>query len=430
MKRLLLTFAFAAAVAVAIGYIAYQDKGYVIISYMSWSLETTLVFLLGFLAIFFFLAYYLFRFLAYVLGFPSTVGAKYSLHQAEKARSGLIKGLIEMSEGRFVEAEKILVKHVNQSGTPLLNYLAAARSAQLQGEHNRRDDYLKLAHENTPSAELAIGLTQAELQLAHNQTEQALATLNHLRSLSPNHGYVMKLQARVYAKIGDWDSLCHLLADLRRYKVFPKDKLAQLEVEAHGNALLSAGKQRKLNLLKQTWERIPKHIRDQQEILKIYATQLASNRAVNEAEALLRHALNNKWQDSLVTLYSQLDLDRESTAEQQGQFTELLEKAEGWLKQHPHNAALLLTVGKLCMKQKLWGKARSYIETSIKIRPMAASYQQLAQLLEQMGETEAAQECYRKGLNLAIAERNQQEEKLLPAPKAMTLPAVATEQKK
>ena len=90
-----------------------------------------------------------------------------------------------MSEGRFEQAEKILLKQVSHSDTELLNYLMAARSAQQQGAYDRRDEYLRLAHKAMPSADIAIGITQAELQLSHNQYEQALATLNHLSSIAP-----------------------------------------------------------------------------------------------------------------------------------------------------------------------------------------------------------------------------------------------------
>ena len=63
-----------------------------------------------------------------MLRVPSYLGLRYSHRQAEKARNALVKGLIEMSEGRFYQAEKILLKQVEHSDTALLNYLIAARS--------------------------------------------------------------------------------------------------------------------------------------------------------------------------------------------------------------------------------------------------------------------------------------------------------------
>ena len=70
-----------------------------------------------------------------------------------------------------------------------------------------------------PSADVAVGLTQAELQLAHQQYEQALATLMHVRSLSPKHNYVLKLLKKLYENLGEWKKLEEILPDLRRRKV-------------------------------------------------------------------------------------------------------------------------------------------------------------------------------------------------------------------
>ena len=88
-----------------------------------------------------------------------------------------------------------------------------------RGEHERRDAYIRLAHENMPSADVAVSLTQAELQLADHQLEQALATLRHLRSVAPKHTYVLRLLRRLYEQLGDWEHLRELIPELRRRKV-------------------------------------------------------------------------------------------------------------------------------------------------------------------------------------------------------------------
>ena len=129
---------------------------------------------------------------------PERVAEWRRKRRLQRAHRSLTRGLVELAEGRWKVAERHLTKHAEQSETPLINYLAAARAAQLQDEHARRDDYLHLAHESMPSADVAVGLTQAELQLAHQQYEQALATLMHVRSLSPKHNYVLKLLKKLY----------------------------------------------------------------------------------------------------------------------------------------------------------------------------------------------------------------------------------------
>ncbi|MES9926703.1 MAG: heme biosynthesis HemY N-terminal domain-containing protein, partial [Candidatus Thiodiazotropha sp. 6PDIVS] len=170
-----------------------QDNGYVLIGYGHWTIEGSLaLFALAVVALFL-LMYATIRSLTHVWSMPDRIAGWRQKRRVVRAQQALTRGLVELAEGRWKVAERHLTRFATQSETPLLNYLAAARAAQLQGEHERRDDYLHMAHESMPSADVAVGLTQAELQLAHQQYEQALATLMHVRTLSPKHSYVMTL---------------------------------------------------------------------------------------------------------------------------------------------------------------------------------------------------------------------------------------------
>ena len=77
-----------------------------------------------------------------------------------------------------------------------------------------------------------------------------------------------------------------------------------------------------------------------------------------------------------------------------------LKKAENWLRNHGEDADLLLTAARLCLRNELWGKARSYLETVIAIRPTPDAYQEYGRLLSQLGEGDAAADAYRSGLGL------------------------------
>jgi HemY protein len=397
MKRLLLALGVATVMAFAIGLVAYYfGPGYVVLSFADLSIEASFIFALAFMAVGFFVFYYLLRLLSLLFRMPDYLGLRYSHRQAEKARNALVKGLIEMSEGRFSQAEKILLKQVNHSDTGLLNYLIAARSAQMQGAYERRDEYLRLAHETTPSADIAIGITQAELQIAHNQNEQALATLNHLSTIAPKHAYVKKLQGRVYEQLGDWDSLAQVLDDVRKSRLVDDSKLEEMEVSTYSGLLNQAIKQKDLQKINETWQRVPKKLRENKTLLKQYLCELMKYKADDQAEPLLRTFLSHHWDESMVLMYAQLN---SSNPQRQ------LETAETWLHGHSRSAELLLALGKLCIKCKLWGKARNYLESSLGIKPQIETYQQLANLLQdKMDDTPKAQEYYKKGLELAVAE--------------------------
>jgi len=155
--------------------------------------------------------------LHYIKAFFVYLSSKRIERLEEKSRLALSQGLIEYAEGRFAESEKILLQQVKYSDNRLLVYLSAARAAQQLGAHDRRDEYLRQAHIEAPDANIAIGLTKAELQLAHDQNEQALATLTQLNELSPNHTYILTLLANTYKPLLDWANLENLLPKLKKY---------------------------------------------------------------------------------------------------------------------------------------------------------------------------------------------------------------------
>ena len=166
--------------SVALTLLVNKDNGYVLIGYGTWTLEASLAFFVLFNMLLFFLFYLTVRGIKGLWTMPHNVRTWNRHRLSRRARGYLTRGLVQLAEGRWHEAEKSLLRHAENSDTPLLNYLAAARAAQSQGAHERRDNHLLLAHESMPSADVAVGLTQAELQLAHHQMEQALATLMHL----------------------------------------------------------------------------------------------------------------------------------------------------------------------------------------------------------------------------------------------------------
>ncbi len=364
-----------------------EDNGYVLIGYGPWTVEGSLaLFVLLGLALFLVLHLSL-RLLSRLWQMPERVSEWRRKRRLQRAHRALTRGLVELAEGRWKVAERHLTRYAEQSESPLINYLAAARAAQLQGEHERRDDYLHLAHESMPSADVAVGLTQAELQLAHQQYEQALATLMHVRSLSPKHNYVLKLLKKLYENLGEWKKLEEILPDLRRRKVIGDKELQSLE----GQVVRERLKQEAggVDSLVRYWQTIPKELRQDQGLLVEYARLMLAVGAGPRVEPLIAAALGRNWHNELVTLYGRIELNDPSHQ---------LAVAEGWLKQRPEDAVLLRTLARLALKNKLWGKARSYLEASIAIAASPESYQQLGLLLDK------AMQCFRAGLSLATPE--------------------------
>ena len=377
-------------VGAGVGVVLTRDSGYVLMSFGNYTVEMSLALLLLLLAALFGALYFGIRLMVRTAHLPQDVRGWKQKRGSHMAQQAMTRGLLEMSEGNWRSAEKRLVRFADRSETPLLNYLAAARAAQLQGAHDRRDGYIRLAHETMPSADVAVSLTQAELQLADHQLEQALATLKHLRSVAPKHTYVLRLLRRLYEQLGDWEHLRELLPELRRRKVEDEADLQRIEIRTH-RALLEqaflANDERRLDM---AWADVPRALRHEAQILGDYAGYLQESGQDAAAEKLLREALDRQWDVGLVEIYGLLE------SEEPGKHLSQIEK---FLDQHPDDPTLLLTLGRLSLRAQLWGKARGYLEACIGRNGPAQAYRELGQLLEHMQEPDKAIEVYRRGLS-------------------------------
>ncbi|PSQ92839.1 MAG: hypothetical protein BRD57_02175 [Proteobacteria bacterium SW_6_67_9] len=237
----------------------------------------------------------------------------------------------------------------------------------------------------------AVSLTQAELQLAHHQTEYALATLNRLRSLAPQHAYVSKLLARLYVDLEDWQRLAELIPDLRRRHVFDDARLRALERAADVGRIAQA--ERDVSALEAVWSSLSRGMRSDTEVVHEYAQRLIAADAHETAEKRIRQCLSKQWSENLARDYGLARAEH---------LTRQLNTAEHWYQARAHSPMLLLTLGRLCVRNRLWGKARSYFEASLCQQPRAETYYELASLLDELGEMGAAREQYRQGLRLAV----------------------------
>lgn len=393
--KLLITSLIAMAAAAALALFIQDDRGYILIGYGHWSMETSLVFF-SFLAAVLFVGFYaVVRVLDNLWVLPKRWRIRSVRRSVEEAQGTLNRGMVALSEGDWKGAEKTLLCMADHSKTPLLNYLAAARSAQQQGAFERRDQYLQLAHESMPSADLAVRLTQAELQLDHGELEEALVTLKTLRGKSYKNTQVLRLLKNLYERLEDWQQLHELLPDLRKTNALSADELQALEISVYSAFLDQAARDSDDALLSIAWKKVPRKRRNDTALVGRYAGYLMARGCDEAAGKLLRNTLRLHWNEPLVALYG-----RVGTSEPSKQLAE----AEAWLMNHPQNPVLLMTLGQLSLRCRAWNKARSYLEASIETAPSIAAYRELGALLEQMEEPEKAKSCYRYGLELGLGD--------------------------
>ncbi|NOZ54697.1 MAG: heme biosynthesis protein HemY [Gammaproteobacteria bacterium] len=387
MKLLLIVIATVLAAAM-LTLAAMKDRGYVLINFHGWTVESSLVTWLVLLILLFVTLHLGLRFIYKLWRVPHDLHDWRRQRRIDRANKALLSGLVALAEGKWQQAEREVVKFASDSASPLLNYLAAARASHELNEFDRRDRYLKMANQNANGADVAVKLTQAQLQYNQQHLEQALVTLKHVQQTEPKHKTVIKTLARLYAELEDWSNLVNLIPQLRKYKMLTSDEIYQIERQAYAN-LINHSQGNKAQSLSQVWYRMPVEMQHDLKLLISYIKQLIKQGGSDVAEPLIRNALKRQWSDELVYLYGLID-----GADAKSQ----LEYGENWLQQHENNAILLLTLGRLSLRNHLWGKARNYFEASIGAGGPAEVHNELGHLLENLGEAQAASHCYREGL--------------------------------
>ncbi|CAL7962003.1 HemY protein [Gammaproteobacteria bacterium] len=388
MRRIIIYF-LALLSSVWFGIIMYRNPGYVLVSYQGWSVETTLWFAVVVLILLFLLFYMLLRFSSGVNSITIRLKQWVINRRKLKARAQTVLGLYDFAEGNWGASEKKLIRGAKYSDMPLINYLAAAFMAQQQHALARRDNYLLIAQRDDADHPMVVSLTQARLQIFNQQWEEALATLQRLHQLQPKNAFILQLLEQAYFELKDWVGLKVLLPDLRKRRAFSIEEINQLELKVYSELLLVS---RINNTIEVKWGELPGYLRKYPAIVAIYVEHLLANKECEEAEAILKMALHKVLDERLLELYAMLPSSNP---------IKKVARAEGWLKENPENSALLLCLGRICKQQKLWGKARQYLEKSACLTKAPAVYLELGQIMEMQNDLRGALDSYSKGLQAA-----------------------------
>jgi len=388
----LLVIAIAAGAAAWLIYLFTQKDSYVLIGFDNMVFTTSVGFSLMVIALLLVVTYITYKLLKLVTGFFQWRKRHRQKHAALQIKSALIA----LAEGNWQHAERQFGLVVDNDGGQLLGYLGAARAANALGNNDKRDDYLRLADQNTDGADIAVGITKAELQMDRGQLEQALATLMHLRTLAPTHVYIIEMMKTAYVKLSDWGHLVSLIPELRKYKIASPAELDQLECQARGELLKRIVKAKTADLessvrdglsnsLISQWESRSKGLQGEIELFTVFLQCQQQIGADHVAEQELRGLLPKFWNDELVNLYGLL-----KGADVKAQ----LLTAQGWLQERPNHEMLLLALGRLSMRNDQLAEAKNYFESSLNIRKSGEAYGELGRVLAQEGNQEASNEQF------------------------------------
>jgi HemY protein len=124
------------------------------------------------------------------------------------------------------------------------------------------------------------------------------------------------------------------------------------------------------------WKNTIKPHRMNCEVVEIFALKFFSINLQSKAREIIEFCQAHRWSDDLSLLYGTMDFREEKD------LIEALAAAERWLEKSPDNHLIMLTLARLSIRLKLWGKARDYYKASIGVMPTAAALAELSFLLK------------------------------------------------
>jgi HemY protein len=368
------------------------DPGYVGLRFAGYLIEMSIptLLLLGLAG------YFLSRLLMRAVRARSLLAAARLERRQDRARRSLTRGITELSRGDWAQAENTALEAVPDSPAPVANYLLAARAAELQGATQRRDDLLTRALETSPEERGAVLIMQAELHLKHKELKAARATLEQLEASGEQNPRGLVLLARIYDQLGEWQLLKRLEPRLRSARGLAPSMVDKMLAQTYLDQIKVAAAQNTIAEVRKTWEEIPSSYASRPELIVAYARAAMACGDHDLAEKQLRELLEREWDEAAVSSFGELEGE---------DALRTLETAESWLPAHSEDASLLLACARLCIRAELYGKARSYLETSLAIRPRLETYHLLASLMEQLGDHDRAYQALNAALAHAMGRR-------------------------
>lgn len=387
MVRLILIFVVFLVLGTGLALVFREHSGYVMIAFAGRQIGTSLLFAAAVLLVGIWVLMTLWRLLVAGVLLPRTTRRWRARRRTNKARRSMYAGLLNYAEARWARAEDEIKRLAEQHEAPGINYLLAAHAAQRQGNSSDRDRYLKWATSDKGVSELAVLLTQAQLQIEQNQGAEALASLERLREIEPKHPFVLELYAEQCVRLRDYTKLRGVIPDLYKYSNLGSERIDTLAIDAWDDTFKHAGAD--VEALNTAWKDVPKRLRRTSGVVAIYVSYLHQAGADEQAAKLIREVLKREWNTKLVLLFGDVETN-DGTAQ--------LSDIESWLKQYGEEPELLLVAGRLCLRNRLWGRARSYFEASLRNQPRPEALLELGRLFEEIDQPNNARSAYRQGL--------------------------------
>lgn len=370
------------AVAAALG--ARLNDGNVVVLLPPYRVDLSLNFFVLVSLLLLGVVYWIARTVQKIADFPARV----RLYRERRAEVGsqraLRDALRSLFEGRFARAERA-ARAAQQA--PVMAGLAAligARAAHRMQERERRDEWLAQA-EADPQLATARLVSAAEMWTEAREDARALDAIDQLQSAGGRHIHAARIALAAHLQAGRWEEVLKGVRLLAKRNALHEVVADRYKVVAWRALLMQ--RRHDPTALEAAWNRIPAEDRRLPELALEGARLLNLAGRGRAASTALEAALEKQWDARLLDEYARA---HDFPAR------ERIERAEAWLGEHSGDAALLRCLGLLCLREQLWGKARTYLEESLRAKVHPATLLALAKLAETVGDEGEAARYFRE----------------------------------
>jgi HemY protein len=391
--RTLLLFLLLGAIAVALALFARGNTGYVLAVAPPYRIELSLNAFLLALAGAFALGYLVLGFASRIMRMPGEVREHRRLANLERARAKQDAALVALIEGRYGRARQAAEEALAIPQSSGLPALIGARAALEMRDFDAASRLLARPDAQVPSLAVPRMMLEAEMALEQGRPAEALARLAELKREAGLHTAALRLELRTLTQAGRHAEVPALVDQLARRKVYDAAGAELVRSTAHARALESLASD--AAGLRAYWNRLPDAERARPKVARAAARSFLALGADRDAAEILTRSLERQWTPELALLYTECRLPEGARQ---------LETAERWLGQHSTDATLLYALGRLCERERLWGKAQTYFEAALALEDGWRSHLALGELHGTLGRRDAANAHLAAALKLALAE--------------------------
>lgn len=385
--RLIFLFLIASGLAIAMRW----NVGNVVLFYPPYRVDMSLNFFMVALFVLFFVLYGATRLVVTVQTIPGRIAAYKLARRERKSNQALRDALKAFLEGRFSRVMRVCKRAIALPENANLALLLGAIAAHKMRLSKQSITWLSLVKEDAKFNTARLTTTLA-LAVEDHASLDALAALEALDKHGIEYVHTQGLALKANQQANNWPEVLRLVHSLDKHQALRADVSLHLRGVALLNILSSHQGDAK------SFESVWKRIAAQDKIIASVAIQgaIIFNRygMYDQSCGVISDALEKTWDAKLLMAYAEL-------AAPQGTDTLLnqIKNAERWAQLHTADAQMMLTLGQLYLKQKIWGQAQQYLEQALlcstNVDCERLVHFNLARMYESLGQNDNAFKHYR-----------------------------------